>query len=106
MKQIDAYITEKLHLNKDIKKIFYVIIFEYLEEPKCDYAVCYSAEEAVDKIKTLKRGQGWHDVYKMENLDNLDLMFASFWTVPQYKQKAYLENLGIEKCNEEILDLI
>ena len=51
MKTIDIYITEKLHLAKDMKKVYYVVVLKYLTKPKVEYEICTAPEDVVEPIR-------------------------------------------------------
>ena len=107
MKQIDEYITEKLHLNKDAnKKTQYVLIYDYAfgrdKWEKCEYEI-FDTEKEV--IKVLQKPSLWHDVYKVKNIHNIEEIILSFYDFRREKERdEYLRKLGVENCKQEILD--
>ena len=106
MKLINKYITEKLHLNKDMNKENYVLIKGYGKEKyKCDYEVFHSMEETIEGILKVK---AWNNVYKLDNLDKLNDLFKALcdWDYTKGRNKL-VDELGAERVSTaEIMDAI
>ena len=104
MKTIDTYITEKLHLAKDMKKVYYVVIFKYLSKPKVEYEICNTTEDVVEQIR---KHHSFHNVYKMYDLSKLDDLFKSFWEFDgDVNRNKRLKKWNIECCTDEIRELL
>ena len=100
MRQIDTYITEKLHLRKGIQNEIYIIVVKYLGLGKCKYEICSSMDEVLD---TIKKYGTWYNAYKVDNIDTDDMdTFVS--TIFQATEKE-LNKMGIEECSNKILEL-
>lgn len=104
MKDINLYITEKLHLNKDIKVMHYVLILKYLQRPKCDYKICTTTDEVV---KEIHKNRSFNNVYKIDDLRNLDKLFDSLWEYNgEENDREYLKSIGVERCTTEIRNIL
>ncbi|MBQ3414752.1 MAG: hypothetical protein IJH39_05250 [Clostridia bacterium] len=104
MKTIDNYIIEKLHLNKDIEIPHYVVILKYLIRPKCEYEICTTTDEV---IKVIRKNHTFNNVYKIDDLKNLDKLFDSLWEFKgEENDREYLKSIGVERCTDDIRQIL
>ena len=104
MKTIGTYIAEKLHLAKDMKKVYYVVILKYLSKPKVQYETCTTPEDVVEQIR---KYHSFNNVYKMYDLSKLDDLFKSLWDpIGDVKRNELLKKWDIECCTDEIRELL
>ena len=107
MKLINEYITEKLHLNKDMNKENYVLITGYskTEKYKCEYKIFHNMEETIEGIMKEK---AWNNVYKLDDLGKLDKLFKALWDWDYTNGRNKLvDELGAERVSTaEIMDAI
>ena len=102
MIDINTYITEKLHIDKDLKVQRVMIVFGYPATHKMDYGFYDDVNEAAKYIQ--KRNTSWNGAFLMYE-DDVDGFIENIFKSHTDFNK-FCEDKNIENVSQKIVDIL
>lgn len=118
MKQIVTYITEKLHLNSNMKTVKYMVIFKYYP---VEYKVYTNIEDAAEDI--IKNNKSWLICYSDKEIGKerfesiIDVLNSYYDSKTNYAHhsnmyhnstslRSKIDDIGVKNSTYELKDLL